>query len=126
MVTYGILIGGSQHSLLPLVIQNPWYIVTVVSYMAGNMPEAVPILFNYVLRELELAHQEFQVPQHEAHGDRLLLARKFRDAIFKGGVTGGYSKVYSFASWADRCSVELLAGNKCPSHSARGYPRGTT
>ncbi|KAH9977327.1 hypothetical protein BGW80DRAFT_1166578 [Lactifluus volemus] len=81
-----------EHSSLPLVIQNPWYIVTVVSYMAGNMPEAVPILFNYVLRELEHAHQEFEVPQHEAHGERLLLARKFRDAIFKGGMTGGYSK----------------------------------
>jgi hypothetical protein len=126
MVTYGVFIGGSQHSLLLLVVQNPWYIVTVVSYMAGNGPEAVPILFNYVLRELERAHQKFQVPQHEAHGERLLLARKFRDAIFKGGMTGGYSKVNSLASWTDRCSVKLLPGNKCPSLSARGHPRGTT
>jgi hypothetical protein len=90
--------------------------------MAGNMPEAVPILFKYVLRELEHAHQEFEVPQHEAHGERLLLARKFRDAIFKGGMTGGYSKVCSLASWTDWRSIELLAGNKCPSLSARGYP----
>jgi len=74
------------------VIQNPWYIVTLVAFTAGNRPEAVPPLFNFVLRELERAQHEFEVPEVMAHGEKLLLARKFRDAIFKSGMTGGYSK----------------------------------
>jgi hypothetical protein len=90
--------------LLLLVIQNPWYLVTIVSFTAGNRPEAVPLLFNYVMRELERAQHEFEVRDSEAHGERLILSRKFRDAIFKCGMTGGYSKVYFLPFRTDRCS----------------------
>ena len=78
---------------MTLVVQNPWYIVTLVSFTAGNRPEAVPLLFKYVLGELEHAHNQFKVPEIEANREKLVLARKFRDAIFKCGITGGYSKV---------------------------------
>jgi hypothetical protein len=47
------------------------------------------------LRELEHAQNQFKVPTLEANREKLLLARRFRDAIFKGGIVGGYSKVYS-------------------------------
>ena len=90
-----------------LVIQNPWYIVTVVSFTAGNRPEAVPLLFKYVLGELERAQNQFKVPETEAHREKVLLARRFRDAIFKCGITGGYSKVLYRVTYTqtkiDRC-----------------------
>ena len=111
---------------MPLVIQNPWYLVTLVAFAAGNRPDAVPLLFNHVLRELERAQHEFEVPEFDAHGERLLLARKFRDAIFKSGMTGGYSKVFCLPSWTGRCSDKLSAGNKCPGLFARGYARRIT
>ncbi|KAJ3868671.1 AhpD-like protein [Lentinula novae-zelandiae] len=60
---------------------NPWYIVTAVAFSASNEPQAVPEVFNYALAE---AGQERE--------ERLLLARKFRDALFKAGLTSGYSK----------------------------------
>jgi hypothetical protein len=78
-----------------LVIQNPWYIVALVSFTFGNIPEAAPLLFEYVLGELEHAQNQFKVQALEANREKLLLARKFRDAIFKGGMVGGYSKVYT-------------------------------
>jgi hypothetical protein len=76
-----------------LVVQNPWYIVTLISFTAANRPEAVPLLYKYVLGELERAQDQFKVPALEAKSEKLLLTRKFRDAAFQGGMTGGYSKV---------------------------------
>jgi len=74
------------------VIQNPWYIVTIVALTTGNRPEAIPPVFKYVLNDLERAQNEFKVPEDEAQGERLRLARRFRDAIFKCGILAGYSK----------------------------------
>ncbi|KAI9456687.1 hypothetical protein BJY52DRAFT_1275449 [Lactarius psammicola] len=74
------------------VVQNPWYIVTIVALTAGNRPEAIPLVFNYVLGDLERAQNEFKVTKDEAQGERLRLARRFRDAIFKCGILAGYSK----------------------------------
>jgi len=90
------------------VIQNPWYIVTVVSFTAGNRPEAVPLLFKYVLEELERAQNLFKVPETEAHREKVVLVRKFRDAIFKCGITGGYSKsINALVSLLDATPEEL-------------------
>jgi hypothetical protein len=77
------------------VIQNPWYIVTLIAFTAGNRPEAVPLLYKYVLGELEHAQNQFNVPALEAKREKLLLTRKFRDAVFKSGIVGGFSKVYN-------------------------------
>ena len=78
-----------------LVIKNPWYLVTLASFAATNRPEAVPILFKHVLGELEQAQNRFNVPVHEANHEKYLLAHRFRDAIFKGGIIAGYSRVYT-------------------------------
>jgi len=78
-----------------VVIQNPWYLVTLASLAAANRPEAVPFLFKYVLGKLEQAQNRFKIPVPEANREKHLLAHRFRDAIFKGGIIGGYSKVYT-------------------------------
>ncbi len=85
---------SAQYMLLTIVVlENPWYIVTAVSFMSTNRPEAVPLLYNYVLEELEHAQTQFNVPAPEASREKLLLIRKVRDAIFKASLIGGVSKV---------------------------------
>ena len=81
-----------------LVIQNPWYLVTLASFAAANRPEAVPLLFKHVLGGLEQAQNRFNTPLPEANHEKYLLAHRFRDAIFKGGIIGGYSRVYTPAN----------------------------
>ncbi len=109
-----------------LVIQNPWYIPTLVSFTAGNRPEAVPHLFKYVLGELERVQNQLKVPEIEANREKVLLVRRFRDAIFKCGITGGYSKVYVLLSQTNQRRDELPPDNKRHDLSSRGYARGTT
>jgi hypothetical protein len=91
-----LVMGISTQRDLP-VIQNPWYLVTLASFAAANRPEAVPLLFKYVLGELEQAQNRFNIPEPEANHEKYLLAHRFRDAIFKGGIIGGYSRVYTSA-----------------------------
>lgn len=99
MVTRPRFISGIQVTVF-IVIQNPWYIVTIVALTAGNRPEGIPLVFKYVLSDLERAQNEFKVPEVEAQGERLRLARRFRDAIFKCGILAGYSKVcYTPYAW---------------------------
>ncbi|KIJ37405.1 hypothetical protein M422DRAFT_178037 [Sphaerobolus stellatus SS14] len=59
---------------------NPWSFVAATAFSASNFPEAVPLVFQYALKELDI------------HSERLLLARKFRDALFKSGILSGYPK----------------------------------
>jgi hypothetical protein len=114
-------------NMTPLaVIQNPWYIVTVVCFTTGNRPDAVPLLFKYVLGEVERAQNQFKVPEVEAKRERLVLSRKFRDAIFKCGVVGGYSKVHTLLSQTNHRCNKLPPDNKRLGLSSRGYARGTT
>ena len=100
----------------------------MVSFTAGNRPEAVPLLLKYVLGELERAQNQFKVPETEAHRERVVLVRKFRDAIFKCGITGGYSKVSClFILRQNRhCDEISPIVNKRPRLSPRGHARGTT
>ncbi|KAA1477126.1 hypothetical protein DENSPDRAFT_844304 [Dentipellis sp. KUC8613] len=74
------------------VFKNPWYIVASVAFATGNRPDAVPRIFKYVLADLEQAQDKFQVTGEQAHAERLLLARKFRESLFKAGMVAGYSK----------------------------------
>jgi hypothetical protein len=60
---------------------NPWYIIAAVAFSASNRPEAVPDIFQCVLQDCS------------AEGEKLLLARKMRDAIFKSGLSSGYPRV---------------------------------
>ena len=75
------------------VFRNPWYIVATVAFSTGNRPDAVLLIFKHVLSELEEAHNQFKVSGEKALEERLLLARKFRDCLFKSGMVAGYSKV---------------------------------
>jgi hypothetical protein len=103
------------------VIKNPWYIVTIVALTAGNRPEAIPPVFKYVLRDLEQAQNEFKVPEDVAQGEKLRLARKFRDAIFKCGMLAGYSKACCTLIPGNRCIDKLPPDDKFLSLSSRGH-----
>ncbi|TDL20136.1 hypothetical protein BD410DRAFT_791217 [Rickenella mellea] len=61
---------------------NPWYIVAAVAFSASNRPQAVPIVFQHVLEEYN----------NSTHLERISVARKVRDALFKTGLVCGYSR----------------------------------
>lgn len=73
---------------------NPWDIIAAVAFSASNAPEAVPFVFKYASDDLHKTHVRLgQEGNREiVHEDRLVLARRFRDAIFKGGITGGFAR----------------------------------
>lgn len=75
-------------SIYPKNTPNPWYIIAAVGFCASNRPEAVPDVFQHALKELQSSM--------ESGGDtgakQLLLARKFREALFKAGLTCGYAR----------------------------------
>lgn len=77
------------------VFKNPWDIVAAVTFSASNTPEGVPHVFNYALDDLAKVHTRLGVSARgdAAREDRLLLARRFREAIFKSGITAGYARV---------------------------------
>ena len=75
------------------VLKNPWWIVVAVALSTGNRPDAVPVLFKFVLAELESIQVVESITGEKAHEQKLLLARKFRDSLFKSGMVAGYSKV---------------------------------
>ncbi len=122
MVTHLRFISGIRITV-SLVVQNPWYIVIIVALTAGNRPEAIPLVFKYVLGDLERAQNEFKVPKDEAQGEKLRLARRFRDAIFKCGILAGYSKVCCTFIPGNRCTDRLSLDDKFPDISSRGHTR---
>ncbi|KAI0320290.1 hypothetical protein OF83DRAFT_610193 [Amylostereum chailletii] len=74
------------------ILKNPWWIVAAVAFSTGNRPDAVPVLFKFVLAELEKAQEQSGIAGDKVHEEKLLLARKFRDSLFKSGMVAGYSK----------------------------------
>lgn len=75
------------------VLQNPYYVVAAVAYSSSNRPEAVPVVFQHVLADLKKAQAEQQASAEEAHKEQLYLARRIREAILKGGLLCGASRV---------------------------------
>ncbi|KAF8352226.1 hypothetical protein F5887DRAFT_1057848 [Amanita rubescens] len=59
---------------------NPWFLVAAVAFSASNRPEEVPRVLSYAVRDVE------------AEQDKLTLANKVREALFKAGLTSGYSR----------------------------------
>ncbi|TFK34021.1 AhpD-like protein [Crucibulum laeve] len=59
---------------------SPWSFVAATAFSASNLPEAVPLVFQYASKDLK----------SDEH--RLLLARKLKDAIFKSGLLSGFPK----------------------------------
>ncbi|KAI9511356.1 hypothetical protein F5148DRAFT_1171894 [Russula earlei] len=104
------------------VIQNPWYIVTLLSFTTGNRPDAVPLLFKYVLGELERTQNRIGVSDVEATRERLLLARRFRDAIFKGGIISGYSKAINALISLHEVTPKELCDTKLQRETALSLP----
>ena len=82
------------------VLQNPWYIVATVAYASSNRPEGVPTIFQHVLADLKQTQVEHQTPSEAAHKEQLLLARRIRESLLKGGLLCGYSRVR-------RCTQQL-------------------
>lgn len=68
---------------------NPWSWLAAIAFSALNRPEHASKVFEYAVKQLS------------THEEKLLLARKFRDSIFKAGVLFGYPKVaLTFVSFA--------------------------
>lgn len=65
-------------------VVSPWSLVAATAFSSSNLPEAVPEVFKYALESLK------------THEQRLLLARKLRDALFKSGMLSGFPKVRRF------------------------------
>jgi hypothetical protein len=63
---------------------NPWYIVAAVGFSACNRPEEIPLVFEHTLKDIS------------SQNEKLLLARRLRDALFKSGMLTGFNKVLMF------------------------------
>ncbi|KAK7049457.1 hypothetical protein VNI00_006065 [Paramarasmius palmivorus] len=64
----------------PNLWKNPWYLLASVAFSASNEPEGVPIVFQHAIENLK------------SQKERMVLARKTREALFQSGFTSGYSK----------------------------------
>lgn len=60
--------------------ENPWSWLAAIAFSALNRPEQASKVFEYAVKQLS------------THQDKLLLAKKFRDSIFKAGIIFGYPK----------------------------------
>ncbi|TFL01048.1 hypothetical protein BDV98DRAFT_549203 [Pterulicium gracile] len=63
---------------------SSWYIIAAVAFSASNRPEEVAALFTYLV-----GLPEFQTSETA----RRKIARRLREALFKSGITSGYSRV---------------------------------
>ncbi|TFK73729.1 hypothetical protein BDN72DRAFT_790371 [Pluteus cervinus] len=59
---------------------SAWAFVAATAFSASNLPEAVPLVFRYAIRNLK------------TDGERLLVVRKIKDALFKSGLLSGFPK----------------------------------
>ena len=66
-------------------IQNPWYIVSAVAFSASNRPECIPGLFTLIMDELHALNA--------SQDEKLQVVIRLREALFKGGMISGYSRV---------------------------------
>jgi endoribonuclease Dicer len=88
--------GGKSKEQIPcsetafhyLLIDNPWYIVAAVGFCASNQPEAVADVFQYALKALQSSAGD-----GDTVAEQLLLARRFREVLFKAGLTCGFARV---------------------------------
>ncbi|KAJ3529453.1 hypothetical protein NM688_g7853 [Phlebia brevispora] len=74
------------------VLANPWYFLTAVGFGSSNRPEAVPLVFLNALEDLKKAQKAEGVDEATAQAEQLLLARRFREGILKGGILCGASR----------------------------------
>lgn len=80
-------------------LKSPWYAVAAITFSASNCPEGVPLVLEYVLKDLDAIAA--------SHEDRLAAARKIRDAVFKSGMICGFPKVVHHRSACDALQLDL-------------------
>ena len=73
--------------------EDPWFIITAVSFASSNRPEAVPKVLEYVLRDLDELQKEETMAEEEFEEKRRRVVLRMREAILKGGLICGYSRV---------------------------------
>src|SRR5258707_4830526 len=56
-----------------LVIRNPWYLITLASFAAGNRPDAVPLLFKDAFGGLLQIQNQFNSPVTVGKPEKILL-----------------------------------------------------
>ena len=66
-------------------IKNPWYLVASVAFGASNRPDGVPRIFQLLMDELD----ELSATQEQ----KIQVIIRMREALFKGGMISGYSRV---------------------------------
>lgn len=90
--------------------KNPWYYVAAVAFSASNLPEAVPLVYQYALNDLQQTPSEPAI----AHQESLLLVRKIKDALFKSGMLSGYPKVHTTIHGPAVSSAQVVEGHQRP------------
>ena len=82
--SFRTLVTGMSTQML-IVLETPWYSVTVVSFMTANRARSGP---NFCSWRIEPAHNQFKFPALEGNHEQLL-THKFRGALLKSCVIGG-------------------------------------
>lgn len=67
------------------IIRSSWYLVVAVAFGSSNRPESVPKVFQFVHDELTAASASIE--------ERRVVVRRLKEAIFKSGLSCGYSRV---------------------------------
>lgn len=67
------------------IIRSSWYLIVAVAFGSSNRPEAVPKVFQFVHDELIAASASIE--------ERRVVVRRLKEAIFKSGLSCGYSRV---------------------------------
>lgn len=67
------------------IIRSSWYLIVAVAFGSSNRPEAVPKVFQLVHDELIAASASIE--------ERRVVVRRLKEAIFKSGLSCGYSRV---------------------------------
>ncbi|KAH8114126.1 hypothetical protein DFH11DRAFT_250548 [Phellopilus nigrolimitatus] len=70
--------------------KNPWYLVATAAFNASNRPDGVPKVFEFVMRDLAAESSE-----ESSLENKLRVTRLMREALFKSGMTSGYSRAIS-------------------------------
>ncbi|KAI0628732.1 hypothetical protein C8Q77DRAFT_336436 [Trametes polyzona] len=81
--------GGPSTSAYPGALSNPWALITAVTFSAAHVPEAVPVVFEHALAELQEEQKAKGVSGDDALAEQLVLARKIRESILQSGLLSG-------------------------------------